>query len=171
MSCACCNQLLDGCIEQPAIATLGGGAACGSLFTSLFILFVLLRTSLWKGWELYCSLPTSENLSITCFEMLVGKWKKSFHFWEGALCRAPSTGCGFVLSQESCALHNPEQELIRDGRRTTLALFVSLHWWDQISALTLNSSWVPALQAPSALQSCWEYCPSKTSISPFRGWW
>lgn len=33
----------DGCIEQPAIAALGGGAACVSLFTSLFILFVLLK--------------------------------------------------------------------------------------------------------------------------------
>lgn len=57
----------------------------------------------------------------------------------------PPLALAFLLCQEICVLHNPEQELIRDGRKTQLALFVSLHWWDQISALTLNSAWVPAL--------------------------
>lgn len=145
VSCACCNQLF-GYIEQSAIAVLGGGAACCSLFTSLLILFVLLRISLWRGWELYCSLPASKTLYITCFEMLVGKWKKSSHFGgcpTGAV--PPLLALAFLLSQESCVLHNPEQELIRDGRRTRLALFVSLCWWDQIFALTLNSAWVLAL--------------------------
>lgn len=80
----------------------------------------------------------------------------------------PPWALAFLLCQEICVLHNPEQELIRDGR-TQLALFVSLRWWDQISAL--DSEFSLGLSFPTALQSFWEYCSSKTSISPYGGWW
>lgn len=60
-------QLLSWVEEQPVA------------LSSLFILFVLLGTSLWRGWELHCSLPASRKLYITFFEMLAGKWKESSH--------------------------------------------------------------------------------------------
>lgn len=42
---------------------------------------------------------------------------------------------------------------------------MSLHWWDQTSSLALNSACVPALQTPTALQSCWNIVPPKPQFS------
>lgn len=65
-SCACFNQLVGGCIGQPAIAVLGGGAASCSLFT--FPAFVVCFASnftverVGSALQLACSQKTLHNL-------------------------------------------------------------------------------------------------------------
>lgn len=128
-SCACFNQLVGGCIGQPAIAVLGGGAASCSLFT--FPAFVVCFASnftverVGSALQLACSQKTLHNLLWNAGWEIGGEHPPSWGCPMGAVPPPPAPA--FFLPQASCALHNPEQKLLRDGRVAWLVLFVSLH--------------------------------------------
>lgn len=158
MSCICFNQLVDGCIGQPVIDVLGGGAASCSLLASLgfFVCFAFNFTIERLGRALHpaCFRKTAQP----ALRRWLGNGRRAPTFgWVPHGCRAPPLAPALLLAQASRAFHNPEQELLGYGRGACSVLFVSLHRWDQISALTLNSAHVLTLQTPTSPRSCQGY--------------